>query len=119
MAKKAEALPSGAGRLAAQYPDIWEKFSELGKVCADAGPLDSRTRHLVKLALAAGAGLEGATHSHVRRAREDGITPEDIRHVALLAIPTLGLPSAVRTMTWVDDILKGKKSAAKRKKERR
>jgi alkylhydroperoxidase/carboxymuconolactone decarboxylase family protein YurZ len=119
MPKKPNTLPSGAGRLAERHPEIWEKFSELGKACADAGPLDNRTRHLVKLALAAGAGLEGATHSHVRRARADGVSPEDIHHVALLAIPTLGLPTAVRTLTWMDDILKAEKPSVKRGKKSR
>jgi AhpD family alkylhydroperoxidase len=118
MPKKPQTLPSGAGKLAERHPEIWEAFSELGKRCADAGPLDNRTRHLVKLALAAGAGLEGATHSHVRRALAEGVSREEIQHVALLAIPTLGLPTAVRTMTWVDDILKTEKTSKARKKAR-
>ena len=57
-----------------------------------AGPLDARTRHLVKIALASGAGSEGAVHSHVRRGLAEGLTKEEIRHVVLLAITTLGLP---------------------------
>ncbi|HZS32126.1 MAG TPA: carboxymuconolactone decarboxylase family protein [Methylomirabilota bacterium] len=40
---------------------------------AAAGPLDGRTRELVKLALAIGARLEGAVHAHVRRALEAGV----------------------------------------------
>lgn len=79
----------------------------MGERCAEAGPLDARTRHLVKIALAAGAGSERAVHSHVRRGLAEGLTKEEIRHVALLAIPTLGLPGAVRTMTWMDDLLEG------------
>jgi hypothetical protein len=35
----------------------------------------------------------------------EGIQPEELRLVMLLAIPTLGLPTAVRTLTWIDDIL--------------
>lgn len=108
MAKKSAKpahLPSRAGDLAKRHPDIWESYSELGQRCAEAGPLDERTRHLVKIALAAGAALEGAVHSHVRRGLAEGLTPDQIRHVALLAIPTLGLPGAVRTMTWIEDML--------------
>lgn len=102
-------LPSGAGVLAAQFPEIWESYAALGERCAEAGPLNARTRHLVKIALAAGAGSEGAVHSHVRRGLAEGLDKEDIRHVALLAIPTLGLPGAVRTMTWMDDILESRR----------
>lgn len=105
MAKELENLPSGAGRLAQHHPQIWEAYAELGKRCSDAGPLDSSVRRLIKIALAAGAGSEGALHSHVRRGLAEGLSAEQIRHIALLAIPTLGLPCAVRTMTWMDDIL--------------
>lgn len=98
-------LPSGAGRIARDYPELWEAYTRLGEAGSDAGPLGGREARLVKLALAAGAGLEGAVHSHVRRARDEGIEPEAISHVALLGVTTLGFPSAVRTMSWIDDIL--------------
>ncbi len=98
-------LPSGAGRLASSYPKVWKAFAELGEAIATARPLDAKTRRLVKLALAIGALSEGAVHSHVRRVVEEWISAADIHHVALIAIPTLGLPSAVRAMTWMDDIL--------------
>ncbi|MEO0561487.1 MAG: carboxymuconolactone decarboxylase family protein [Chloroflexota bacterium] len=83
-----------------------EAYDGLGDAAHRAGPLDDEARQLVKLALAIGAGLEGATHAHTRRAVELGIAPEAIRHVTLLAITTLGFPQAVRALTWVDDVLK-------------
>ena len=111
-------LPSGAGELARRHPEIWESYAQLGRRCADAGPLDASTRHLIKIALAAGAGSEGAVHSHVRRGLAEGLTGDQVRHIALLAVTTLGLPGAVRTMTWIDDMLVGKsgKSPARRKR---
>jgi alkylhydroperoxidase/carboxymuconolactone decarboxylase family protein YurZ len=57
----------------------------------------------VKVALSIGAGLEGATHSAVRNARQSGVRREEIHHVAVLAITTLGLPAATRAMTWIAD----------------
>jgi alkylhydroperoxidase/carboxymuconolactone decarboxylase family protein YurZ len=110
-------LPSGAGVLAGRFPAIWESYSQLGERCAEAGPLPPKIRHLVKIALAAGSSSEGAVHSHVRRGLAEGLTPAEIEHVALLAIPTLGLPGAVRTMTWIDDIVKDR--PAKKGKARR
>ena len=59
----------------------------------------------MKLAFAAGAGLEGAVHSHTRRALAEGITADELRHVPLLAMPTLGFPKAVALMTWIEDLL--------------
>lgn len=107
MAKKAtiQDLPAGAGKLAERHPEVWQAYGSLGAACAEAGPLDERTRRLVKLAFAIGGGSEGAVHSHARRALAEGFKPQEIRHVAVLAIPTLGLPAAVKAMTWIDDIL--------------
>ncbi len=100
-----EQLPAGAGRLAETYPEIWQAYAKLGAACADAGPLDAKTRRLVKLALAVGGASEGATHSHARRGLAEGLTPEEMKQVALLAISTLGLPRAVAAMTWIEDVL--------------
>ncbi len=99
-----EELPSTAGEFAQQYPDVWEQYSGLGKACSAAGPLDDETKRLVKLALAAGSESEGAVHSHVRRALEEGVDPDTLRHVAILSIPTLGFPKAMATLTWIDDL---------------
>ena len=96
-------MPGAAGKLAEQYPDLWSAYADLGKACAEAGPLTERERRLVKLALAIGAGSEGAVHSHTRRARSEGIEDAAIQQVALLAIGPLGLPRAVAAKTWVED----------------
>ncbi|MGM0834182.1 carboxymuconolactone decarboxylase family protein [Halomonas qaidamensis] len=97
-------LPSAAGDVAEQYPDIWEAYAALGKACAEAGPLDARSRRLIKLSLAIGARSEGAVHSHVRRALEEGLSSEELKQVAMLAIPTAGFPAAVAALTWIEDI---------------
>jgi len=98
-------LPAGAGRLASRHPDVWATYEKLGEAVSEGGPLNPKTRRLVKLALAIGCGSEGAVHSHVRRGLAEGATAEEMRHVMLLAITTLGLPAAVKALTWMDDIL--------------
>jgi alkylhydroperoxidase/carboxymuconolactone decarboxylase family protein YurZ len=100
-------LPAAAGKLAKKYPEIWEAYSNLGEACANSGPLDDEARRLIKLALAIGAGSEGAVHSHVRRALEAGISAEKINQVAMLSIPTLGFPQAVAAWTWIEDLTNG------------
>ena len=97
-------MPGAAGDLAEAHPEIWNAYSALGKATADCGPLTPRERRLVKLALAIGAGSEGAVHSHTRRAKADGIEAEAIMQVAMLAIGPLGLPRAVAAKTWIEDI---------------
>jgi len=99
-----KSMPGAAGNLADEYPDIWQAYAALGKATADCGPLTDREKRLVKLALSIGAGSEGAVHSHTRRARADGIEPDALLQVALLAIGPLGLPRAVAAKTWIEDI---------------
>ena len=101
-------LPSAAGRVAEAHPDIWQAYAKLGAACASAGPLDKKTVRLAKLALAVGVGSEGATHSHARRAVAEGISTGELEQIALLAIPTLGLPRAVAALTWIRDMTDAK-----------
>jgi 4-carboxymuconolactone decarboxylase len=98
-----EELPKPVTRFKQRYPGVWDAFTELGEQCHDAGPLDERSRRLVKLALSIGAGLEGATHSAARNARKAGLNEEEINHVVALAVTTVGLPSATRAFTWIQD----------------
>jgi len=104
MIENVDELPSGAGRVARAYPAVWQAYAALGEAAATAGPLDERTRRLVKLALSIGASSEGAVHSHTRRAVEEGLSKKELKQVALLAIATLGLPQAVKGLTWIEDI---------------
>lgn len=99
-----KSMPGAAGDLAAKHPDVWDAYAALGKAAAESGPLTDRERRLVKLALAIGAGSEGAVHSHTRRAKSEGIATEAVMQVALLAIGPLGLPRAVAAKTWIEDI---------------
>lgn len=115
--KKAKAgrtgLPPAARNFARRHAQIWASYESLGAAAAKAGPLDARTRRLVKLALAIGAQAQGAASSHARRAAADGASTADMYHVAALAVTTLGLPAAVRAMAWIDGALDRK--PAKRK----
>lgn len=98
-------LPRPVERFREDYAGVWEAFTALGGECHQAGPLDEKTRRLVKLALAVGAGLEGGSHSAVRNAVAAGISPEEIKHVAVLAITTIGFPESMRALTWIGDCL--------------
>lgn len=98
-------LPEPFTNFKENYPEIWQAYDQLGAVVHAGGPLDEKMRGLIKLALAVGAQREGAVHAHVRKLLEMGLTPAEIRHVVLLAIPTLGFPASMAALTWVDDIL--------------
>lgn len=91
-----------------KFPDIADAYENLGDAVHKSGPLDDKTRALIKLAVSAGAGLEGAVHAQVRKSLELGITAEEIRHTILLSFPTIGFPSMMAALSWVNDILDGK-----------
>ena len=88
-----------------RYPAIANAYESLAEATQSAGPLDAKTRCLVKLGIAAGAWREGAVHSHARRALASGCTADEVRHVVLLATTTLGFPSMMAVLSWVQDVL--------------
>jgi len=98
-------LPPSYQRFQEDFPPIWEAFDNLAKKCHQAGPLEAKVRRLVKLGIAIGAGLEGAVHSHTRRALAEGIAPQEIRHAVLLAMTTVGFPRTMAALSWVNDLL--------------
>jgi alkylhydroperoxidase/carboxymuconolactone decarboxylase family protein YurZ len=97
-------LPGTAGQVARERPELWRAFQALGAATGAAGPLSEREQRLVNLALAIGADSEGATHSHSRRGVAEGLSAEELEHVAFLAITTLGWPRAIRGLTWIRDV---------------
>jgi AhpD family alkylhydroperoxidase len=98
-------LPSAYRQFAAAHPKIIAAYEALGEATLTDGPLDGRTAELVKLGIALGARLEGAVHSHVRRAREAGASPEDIRHAIRLGCTTVGFSTMMSALSWANDIL--------------
>lgn len=78
------------GAVRTRYPEVCQKFSNLAETCHNAGPLDKKTRRLIKLTIAVGAGTEAGTHSAVRHATEGGVTAQEMEHVVLLSITSIG-----------------------------
>jgi AhpD family alkylhydroperoxidase len=96
------------------YMNIREKFeeygnvlAELGKVANDAGPIDKKTQHLIKLAVSTADKSEGGVHSHTRRALENGASADEIYQTLILITSIVGFPTVAASMTWVNDIIEG------------
>jgi alkylhydroperoxidase/carboxymuconolactone decarboxylase family protein YurZ len=104
-----ERTPKSIEGFQGKYPHVWEAFADLGKRCHVDGPLDEKTRRLVKLGIAIALRHEGAVHSATRNALKSGATPEELHHVAILAITTVGWPAAFAGMTWINDVSAGRK----------
>lgn len=98
-------IPKRYKKFIAEYPVVGNAYEQLGAAVHNAGPLDEKTRALIKVAISTGARLEGAVHSHTRKALLAGCTAEELRHVAILSMPTIGFPSMMAALGWIDEIL--------------
>ena len=98
-------LPQPFQDFTKDFPPVAQAYEALASATHEAGPLDERTRRLIKLAIAVGGRLEGAVRAHARQAKASGVSQAELDHVVLLALTTLGLPSTVAARTWVRDEL--------------
>lgn len=101
-------LPGGSSRrlggwerLSARYPDVAAAYDALREASL-RGPLDGRLLACVKLAVSVGASAERTVHAHTRKALRQGVRPDELRHVALVALPTIGLPAALEALKQID-----------------
>ena len=101
-------FPQWTKRFQKDHGNIWRAFQKLGEECHRAGPLDARTRRLVKIGIATASGSEGAVHSAVRNALAEGVSPDEIRHAILLSITTIGFPNGQAALSWAEDVMRRK-----------
>lgn len=99
-------LPSIYKEFKQQFPEIARAYDELAVKCHGWGPLDEKTRRLIKLGVAMGLNSEGGVRSHTRRALEEGVTADELHHAVLLAFTTAGFPTMIAAMKWVDEVIK-------------
>lgn len=99
-----EYLPRVYTDFVERFPEVDDAQGALAKVVRESTPFDERTAHLLKLALAIGAQSDGAVRSNARKGLGHGVTPEELRAVALLSITTCGFPTAIAGLGWIDDV---------------
>lgn len=97
-------LPKRYVRFFERFPEVGKAYEAYGESVGRAGPLDERTRSLVKLGISVGAGLEGAARSHAHKAIGSGATREEIEHVVLLAAPTVGFPRMMQALSGIEEV---------------
>ena len=100
-------LPKIYEKFSSQFPNVFKDFRQLGKTCREAGPLAKKYQDLVNLGIAIGANSRGAVMSQTRKALESGASKEEIAHVLLLSLTTIGFPNMIAAMGWMDEVLEG------------
>jgi AhpD family alkylhydroperoxidase len=78
----------------------------MNQSCDEAGPLDARTRELIKVAVLAAAGYEQSVKGHTDLALAAGATPAEVRQAVLLAAGPVGIPAVAYGLSWVDEALR-------------
>ncbi len=87
-------VPKPYAQFRARFPHILEKNEELGTFIHEhGGPLDEKTRWLIKLGISAAGRHQTGVATHAKKAREAGAAEEEIMHALLLVIPTCGFPT--------------------------
>ena len=77
------------------HDNIYEAYEDFGKlVHYQGGPLEEKTRWLIKVALSTACQYEYALRTHIIKAIKAGCTREEIEH-AILVAPTAGFPKTM------------------------
>ena len=75
------------------YPDAYKAYEKFGKSLGEsAGPLDDKTRALIKVGIAAASQYDWALRSHLEKALNAGCTPEEVEHAIIQTATTAGFP---------------------------
>jgi alkylhydroperoxidase/carboxymuconolactone decarboxylase family protein YurZ len=100
-------LPKIYKKFSDKFPKVFKDFQQLGKTCRENGPLEPKYQDLVNLGIAMGANSRGAVMSQTRKALESGASKEEITHVVLLSLTTIGFPNMIAAMGWVEEVFEG------------
>ena len=98
-------LPKNFRKFQDEHKDIYEAYEKLGEAAACCGPLDGKTRELIKLGMAAAIGSQGSVQSHTHRAHDCGISSVEIEHAIVLGVTTLGFPKTMAALSWAREAL--------------
>ena len=98
-------LPEHFTKFVDKYPKVWQAHQDLTGACAESGPLDRKTRELIKIAISGAASQETAVERHVVMAVQAGATEEEVYQAILLLITTVGFPRASAALKWAERAL--------------
>ena len=93
------------GQFKEEFPEIHEKHEALGKeVHEKGGPLDEKSRWLIKIAISGACNHKRALETHIRKAKTAGVDEAEIKHTLILLIPTAGFPAFMKSYALLKSI---------------
>lgn len=82
-----------------KHKGIYEAYQDFGrKLHEEGGPLDEKSRWLIKVAVSASGQHSLSLKTHIRKARKAGCSWEEIEHAILLVAPTSGFPTMMEAL---------------------
>ncbi|MGI6332249.1 MAG: carboxymuconolactone decarboxylase family protein [Zhaonellaceae bacterium] len=79
-----------------KHGNIYEAYEDYGKLIHyQGGPLDEKTRWLIKVSLSTACQYEYALRTHIIKAIKAGCSREEIEHAIMLVAPTAGFPKTM------------------------
>lgn len=91
-----------------EHKDLYESYESLGRVIHErSGPLEEKTRWLIKVAISGSCGHERALETHIRKAVAAGANFDEIQHALMLMIQTVGFPAFMEAYSVFARIRKG------------
>ena len=99
MKKTKDAIQENFKYFTDNHGDIYKAYSAYGKaIDEDGGPLEEKTRRLIKVAISATIQNEYSLTTHMKKALKAGCSLEEIEHTLLLTAPTVGFPAMMRAL---------------------
>jgi 4-carboxymuconolactone decarboxylase len=89
-----------------RHKEIYDAYEAYGnKLHEEGGPLDEKTRWLIKVSISASCQYEHALRTHIRKAHRAGCTKDEIEHSILLVAPSGGFPKMMEALLVLRDEL--------------
>ena len=89
-----------------KHGDIYESYQEYGKKIHEVGgPLEEKTKRLIKVAISATIQNQYSLTTHIKKALKSGCTMEEIEHTVLLVAPTVGFPAMMKAIISIREEL--------------
>lgn len=104
--KNNDIITKNLAYLTENHSEIYNAYKNFGKLVHEkGGPLDEKTRWLIKVALSTESQYQYALETHIRKALKSGCTKEEIEHTILLVAPTSGFPKAMEGLLILREVI--------------
>lgn len=92
--------------LTENHGEIYDAYEHFGKLVHEkGGPIDEKTRWLIKVALSTSCQYQHSLETHILKAFKSGCTQEEIEHAILLVAPTTGFPKMMEGLLILRQIV--------------